>query len=82
MDEGGSVDEASLFLKRLRGGGAPSLGILVDMLRKSPDTGISLHGGPLPGEGNLVCAGTLIVEKRRALVVGAVGHHSVRDSIR
>ena len=76
------MDDTSLSLKRLRGGGAPSLGILEDMLRKSPDTGISLHGGPFPAEGNLVCAGTLIVEKRRALVVGAVGHHSARDSIR
>ena len=35
-----------LSLKRLCGGGlrgAPSLGTLEDMLRKSPDTGISLH---------------------------------------
>jgi hypothetical protein len=67
MDKGGSVDEASLFLKRLRGGGlgggAPSLGTLEDMLRKSPDTGISLHGGPFSAEGNLVCgAGARIPE--------------------
>jgi len=38
-------------------GGAPSLGTLEDMLRKSLDTGISLHGGPFPAEGNLVCGG-------------------------
>ena len=38
-------------------GGAPSLGILAYMLRKSPDRGISLHGGPFPSEGNLVCGG-------------------------
>jgi len=38
-------------------GGAPSLGTLVDMLRKSPDTNISLQGGPFPAEGNLVCGG-------------------------
>jgi hypothetical protein len=31
------------------------MGTLADMLRKSPDTGISLHGGPFPPEGNLVC---------------------------
>jgi len=38
------LDEVSLSLKRLRGGGLgggdPSLGTLEDMLRKSPDTGI------------------------------------------
>jgi len=38
-------------------GGAPSLKTLEDMLRKSPDTGISLRGGPFPSEGNLVCGG-------------------------
>jgi hypothetical protein len=37
--------------------GAPSLGTLEDMLRKSPYTGISLHGVPFPAEGNLVCGG-------------------------
>jgi hypothetical protein len=53
MDEGGSVDEVSLSLKRLHGGGlggAPSLGTLEDMLRRSPDAGISLRG-PLCGRG-------------------------------
>ena len=38
-------------------GGVPSLGALEDMLRKSPDTGISLHGGPFLSEGNLVRRG-------------------------
>jgi len=54
------VDEASLSEEvpwRGPGGGAPSLGTLEDMLRKSPDMGISLHGGPFPAEGNLVCGG-------------------------
>jgi len=39
------------------GRGASSLGTLEDMLRKSLDAGISLHGGPFPPEGNLVCGG-------------------------
>ena len=60
MDEGGSGGLASLSLKRFRGGslgrgGFPSLGTLKEMLRKSPDAGISLHGDPVPSEGNLVC---------------------------
>jgi hypothetical protein len=65
MNEGGSVDEVSLSLSLSlyeeapwRGsGGAPSLGTKEDMLRKSPDTGISLYGGPFPVKGNLVCGG-------------------------
>jgi len=54
------------------------------MLGKSPDTGISLHGGPFPSEGNLVCGGgadilgNLIDKWRRPLVVGQL---SARDSI-
>jgi hypothetical protein len=43
----GSVEGAS--------GEAPSLGTLEDMLRKSPDMGISLQRGPFPSEGDLVC---------------------------
>jgi len=43
----GSVEEASGW------GGCPSLGTLEDML-KSPEAGISLHGGPFPAEGNLI----------------------------
>jgi len=38
-------------------GGAPSLGTLEYMLRKSLDTDISFHEGPFPSEGNLVCGG-------------------------
>jgi hypothetical protein len=41
--------------KERASGGPPSLGTLEDTLRKSPDTGISLHGGPFPAEGNVVC---------------------------
>ena len=59
MYEGGSVDEASLSEEApCRGpweGGSSSLGTLEDTLRKSPDTGISLHGGTFPAEGSLVC---------------------------
>jgi hypothetical protein len=79
MDEGGSVDEVSLSLslsfslslslslKRLHGGalgdGAPSLGTVEDMLRRSLDADISLSmGAPLwlkgtryvGGEGGLI----------------------------
>jgi hypothetical protein len=53
MDEGGSVDEASLSEEAPWRGpwrGAASLGILKDMLRTSLDAGISLHGGPFPSE--------------------------------
>ena len=60
MDEGGSGDGASLSEEApWRGpqGGTPSLGTLEDMLRKSLDAGISLHRGPFPVEGNLVCRG-------------------------
>ena len=32
------------------------------ILRKSPDTGISLHGGPFPSEGNLVHGGELVYQ--------------------
>ena len=49
--------EASLSLKRLRGGGAPSLVTLEFMLTKSPDMGISLHGGPFSAKGNVVFGG-------------------------
>jgi hypothetical protein len=41
------------------GWGAPSLGTLADLLRKSPGTCISLHGGPFPSEGNLAWGGGL-----------------------
>jgi hypothetical protein len=38
-------------------GGAPSMWTLEDMLQKSLDTGISLHGVPFPSEGILACGG-------------------------
>jgi hypothetical protein len=63
MDEGGSGDGASLsegaLWKGPEGGGAPSLGTLENMLGKSLDMGIILHGGPFPAKGNLVCGGGL-----------------------
>ena len=37
--------------------GAPSLGTLEDMLRKSPDMAISLYRGPFITEENLVSGG-------------------------
>jgi hypothetical protein len=48
VDEGGSVDEAYLFMKRLREGawGVPSLGNLEDVLGKSLDRGVSFYGAP------------------------------------
>jgi len=61
--KGGSVDGAPHSLKRLHGGGlgggAPSLGTLDDMLRKSPDTGISV-GGPFQSRGTCCTGGGLI----------------------
>ena len=56
MDEGGSRNGAFLSEKaQCRGplGRAPLLGILEDMSRKAPDTGISLHRGPFMSKGNL-----------------------------
>ena len=57
----GALGIVFLSLKRLRGGGsggeASSLGTLEDMLRKSPDMGISVHGGPFPAERNLESGG-------------------------
>jgi hypothetical protein len=38
-------------------GRAPSLETLEDILRKSPDMGISLHWVPFPSKGSLVCGG-------------------------
>jgi len=76
MPPTGSVEGAS-------GGGSPSFGTLEDMLIKSPDTDISLHGGPFPSRGEpgmlwgTHILGTLIDEWRRAL---EVGHLSARNS--
>ena len=64
MDERGSGDGASLSEEASwrgpRGKGAPSLGTLEDMLRKSPDTGVSFYRGPFITEGNLVSGGRLV----------------------
>jgi len=63
MDEVGPLGMGRLSLKWLRGGAsggggvAPLLGTLEDMLRKSPDKGISLHRGPSTTEGNLDSGG-------------------------
>jgi len=60
----GALGMERLSLKRIRGGalgeGVPSLGTLEDMLRKAPDMGICLHGGPFPAEENLGSGGGLI----------------------
>jgi hypothetical protein len=57
----GSLGVEPFSLKRLcvegLWGGAPLLGTLEDMLRKPLDTGISLHRGPFPSEGNLESGG-------------------------
>jgi hypothetical protein len=56
MDEGGSRDGAFLSEEAQCGGllgRAPLLGTLEDIVRKVPDTGISLHRGPFIPEGNL-----------------------------
>ena len=53
----GALGMKHLSLKRLRGGGLRGSSFTVtleDLLGKSPDTGISLHGGPFPSEGKLV----------------------------
>ena len=52
------MDKFSLSAEALCRGAseaAPSLGTPEDMIRKSPDTGNSLHGVPCPCEWNLVC---------------------------
>jgi hypothetical protein len=54
MDKGSSEDEASLSLKRFRGGaqgGAPSLGTLEDRFGRSPNAGISLCRGSFAARG-------------------------------
>jgi len=62
MDEGGSGSGAAISEEALCGGPrgrAPLLGTLEDMLRKAPDTGISLLRGPFTSEGNLESGGGL-----------------------
>jgi len=62
--KGGSVDEASLSLKRLRGGGlgggVPSLGTLEDMLKRSPDTASLSVGAPFLPRGTWYVGGGLV----------------------
>ena len=56
MEEGGSRYGTFLSEEAQCGGSlgrAPLLGTLEDMLRKAPDTGISLHRGPFMSEENL-----------------------------
>jgi len=56
MDEGGSRNGAFLSEEaQYRGplGRAPLLETLEDMLKKAPDTGISLHRGSFTSKGNL-----------------------------
>jgi len=63
MDEGDSRNGAFLSEEAQCGGslGRDSLlGTLEDMLRKAPDTGISLHRGPFMSEGNLESGGGLV----------------------
>ena len=63
MDEGSSRDGTSLSEEAQCGGPpwrAHLLGTLEDMLRKVPDTGISLHRGPFTSEGNLESGGGLV----------------------
>ena len=55
-------------------GGAPSLGTLEDMLRKSPDTGISLHGGPVGEPGGGSFAGTFERKVHLGSILGTGGH--------
>ena len=62
MDEGGTRNGAFFSKAQYKGplGRAPLLGTLEDMLRKAPDTAISLHRGPFTSEGNLKSGGGLI----------------------
>jgi len=60
MYEGGSRNGAFLSEEaQCRGslGRAPLLGTLENMLRKAPDTGISLHTSPFMSKGNLESGG-------------------------
>jgi len=62
MDKGGSRNGAFISEQAQCGGSlvrAPLLGTLEDMLRKGPDTGISLHAGPVGEPGGYSIAGTL-----------------------
>jgi hypothetical protein len=65
-------------------GGTASLGTREDMLGRSPDEGISLHGGPFPFEGNLVCEGCSYTGDfdRRMKEGSSGGAYLARDSMK
>jgi len=48
------------------------------MLRKSPDTGISLCRGPFPSEGNLVCGGGARIPGTLRVITPFVGNAVLR----
>ena len=60
MDEGGSVDEVSLFPKRLRGGVLGGSFFTGDAGRHVKKASGCRHGGPFVVEGNPVCGGARI----------------------
>ena len=64
MEEGASTNGACLCEEAQCGGPlgrSPVLGTLEDMLRKAPDTGISLHRGPFTFEENFEMGGGVLV---------------------
>ena len=79
----GALGVECLSLKRLRGGGLGGNSFTGDPGKYVKK--VSWYGGPFPAEGNLVCGGgahvlgTLIDERRRAVVVG---HLSARVSMK
>jgi hypothetical protein len=53
------------------------MGTQEDILRKSPDGGISHHGGPLPSEENLVCGDLYTGDFDRRIKEGSSGGASL-----
>ena len=53
-------------------GRVPLLGTLEDMLRKAPNTGISLHRGPFTSEGNLESGGGLVYRGLSMMTAGGL----------
>jgi hypothetical protein len=77
VDEGGSRNAASLSEEaQCRGplGRAPLLGTLEDTLRKTLETGISLHRGPVGEPGGDSLAGTYERIVYRGSFLGPRGH--------
>ena len=65
MDEGGSRNTAFLYEEAQCGGPlgrTPLLGTLEDMLRRVPDTDMSLHRGPFMSKANLESGWWLICQ--------------------